>query len=112
MTFEVGGERYPLLSVDEMSFAEARELKRISGGMVPADIAVGTATLDPDALLAVFVLSMRRVKPDASEEDLAGENLLAVVNSLDGREDDAGPPDGRATPKRATTRADGGTPRG
>lgn len=92
--FTVNGQRYRLLTLEELSFDEALEIKRLSGGMTAREVVGAVADLDPQALLALFVVSMRRIRSHASEEDLLSENLMAIVDTLEqvSEEADAGPP--------------------
>ncbi len=97
--FTVKGTRYQLLQIEMLSFDEALELKRISGLPV-GEIQAAFAQMDPAAILGLFVLSMKRANPAATELDLRSENLIDVVDTLEvvGEEDDARPPDPGQSP--------------
>lgn len=87
--FMVKGKRYTLATLESLTFDEARELKRISGiGIAPIFRAL-TET-DPDAWLGLFVVSMQREDPHATEAALASESVVGLVESVE--EDQPIPP--------------------
>jgi hypothetical protein len=109
--FTFRGQRYELLSLEKLTFDEARELKRISGGMAPRQVMAALADLDPDATVAMLVVSMRRTRALAAEGEFASENLLDILASFEHvgaeEEEPQNPPD--LAPRR-TKSADGAKP--
>lgn len=99
--FTIKGKRYALVKVEDLSFEEAIEVKRLAGGVNPLLVPELFRALDPEALLAMFSVSMRRVDPQLGPETLAGENLIDAANTIDNVDDerpDAGPPTEETAP--------------
>ncbi|MGH9320285.1 MAG: hypothetical protein ACRD3V_10420 [Vicinamibacteria bacterium] len=96
--FTVKGRRCRLLTLEDLSFDEALELDRISGGLAPGQVVDAFADLHPRAVLAMLTISIRRSHPGFSERELYGENLIDVVDTLETIRDegDARPPEAGA----------------
>lgn len=82
ITFEVDGHEYPLIPPSEMTMDEAREVKRITGGMGLISVETGMADCDPDAWTAVLLISMRRVDPAAKDDVLDSVSPAALLKAM------------------------------
>lgn len=80
--FEVNGESYPLVPPGEMTMGEAREAKRITGGMGLLPLEAGMQDCDPDAWTAVLLISMRRVDPAARDDVLDSVNPAELIKAM------------------------------
>jgi hypothetical protein len=103
VVFTVNGRRYELAPTDTLTFGEQRTIKRVSGVTAP-DLDNALYDMDQDAWFALLLVSMRRQRPETSEEELEtadfvevmepiGETMRAQIKARIGEgEDDAGPP--------------------
>src|SRR5690348_1130236 len=67
--FIVKGRRFPIPDQD-MTLGEQRIAKHVSGGMSPIEIADRVMVGDPDAIVGLLFVAMRRVDPNVVESDL------------------------------------------
>lgn len=81
MEIKIEGRTYPLLSLDDLTWGEWREAKRLSGGITPARFQAALADTDPDAWRAYALISMRRVEPSVKDDVLDSSNFMAAVGS-------------------------------
>ena len=88
--FEVDGVGVPAVALDDMEFKEQRLIKS-TFGLTPRAVADGLEVLDPDAWLAVIFISVRRVRPDVTVEDLEGLKLGDLLKDLEADESDPTP---------------------
>lgn len=88
--FTVKDRRYELATIDSLNFREALEVKRISG-MPMSQVPLAVAESDPDACLAIFVVSIQRVDPAATEAMLMGENPTRILDTVERIEPKADP---------------------
>ena len=103
--FTVKGVRYRLVSVDDWTFEEASEAKRISG--VPqALIPKGWIENDPDIIRGVLLVSMRRVDPSLTEAVFVGEKPSEIMGSLEAIDE---PEDKPPDPQTASLSESGGS---
>jgi hypothetical protein len=79
MTFTVNGRSYQIAVVDELSFGEQRAIKRISGGITARDLDDALHAMDPDAWFALLLVSMRRDRPETTEEELEATDFVDVM---------------------------------
>lgn len=81
----VGHREFLVVATDKLSMPELREAKRISG-MPLADMEVAFAKADPDAWTAMLYVSIRRVEPTLTVEDLdrmfGDTPLMAIVETI------------------------------
>ena len=82
ISFEVNGRSYPFVAPAEMTMDEARELKRISGGMGLASVETALQDVDPDAWTAVLLVSMRRVDPAAKDDVLDSVSPAELIGTM------------------------------
>lgn len=103
--FTLKGVRYQLVNVDDWTFEEAAEAKRISG--VPqALIAQKWLENDPDVVRAILLVSVQRVDPGMTEAVFVGEKPTQLLASLEVIEEPgAEPPD----PPTASPSGNGGS---
>lgn len=66
-TITVGGNTYKL--VDEYTWREMSTLKRV-GGVLPKHLAAALDDGDPDVVVALALISIQRVNPDFTADDL------------------------------------------
>ena len=85
----VNGVDYDLVPTKDWSFQEALKAKSISGGLGVVAIEAGVAMGDPDALLAVMLVSIHRVNANVTEKHLLGSKLVAFFDHLEDDEEDA-----------------------
>lgn len=78
--FTVAGEPIDLVRTTDWTFREAQQAKHVSGGMSVAAIERGFTECDPDAMLAIAVVSIRR-KRGGAEIDV--EKLLDAFNPVE-----------------------------
>lgn len=90
-TVEVNGKPVEIIPLSEMTVKELRLVKATSG-MTPSAVAAVLDEMDPDAWLAVLLVSVQRVEPDASVADLEGLGLADLISTLDSGEDVESPP--------------------
>jgi hypothetical protein len=81
MEIQVDGRTYPLLALsgDEFTWDEWREVKRLSGGILPPDFTAALAGMDPDAWRALVLLSVRRHNPAIPDDVLANTNFAETL---------------------------------
>lgn len=97
-TVEVNGKPVEIIPLSEMTVKELR-LVKVTSGMTPSAVAAVLDEMDPDAWLAVLLVSVQRVEPDTKEEDLEGLGLADLISSLDSGEDaDVPPAEGAEAP--------------
>lgn len=82
LSFEVDGRSYPLVEPGNMTMGEARELKRLSGGMTLAGAENALHEVDPDAWTAVLLISMRRVDPAAKDSVLDDVKPAELIGAM------------------------------
>lgn len=85
-TVEVNGKPVEIIPLSEMTVKELRLVKATSG-MTPSVVAAVLDEMDPDAWLAVLLVSVQRVEPDTKEEDLEGLGLADLISTLDSGDD-------------------------
>ena len=90
-TVTVNGKPVEIIPLSEMTVKELRLVKATSG-MTPSVVAAVLDEMDPDAWLAVLLVSVQRVEPDASVEDLENLGLADLIASLDSGEETEVPP--------------------
>lgn len=119
VSFTIDGRSYALVPFPDLTLAECRELKRISG-MTPLAAEDAMGEVDPDAWCAMLLISMRRVDPSVRDTDLEEVRPVQLLSALAeavraNEEADAVPPTpistagGGKASSRATTRAVSGT---
>lgn len=85
-TVKIGESRYEIVPIQNMSWGELRDLKRLSG-MLPGDIGNALNGADPDAWFAVLYVSIRRVAPQLTENRLEGmltdHPLIEIAKSVE-----------------------------
>lgn len=98
-TVHISDRDWTLVPIEKLSFKEARELKRASGGMTPAEVMRGVEGLDADATFAWLYVSIRREWPSLTMEELehaiGDTSVVDVVSSItdmDAPEVATGPP--------------------
>lgn len=116
--FDHNGVSYRLVPTTEWDFRDALFGKQASGGMSVLQIERGVMQADPDAVIAMIAVSVRRQRTTATAEKLRGEiesgglTLVGWFEQLDRKEiGDTqavmdGPPEdaaGAATPSPTTT---------
>jgi hypothetical protein len=81
MEIQVDGRTYPLLALsgDDFTWDEWREVKRLSGGILPPDFTAALAGMDPDAWRALVLLSCRRHNPAIPDDVLANTNFAEML---------------------------------
>lgn len=80
--FTVKEKRYEIITIESLSWREAREVKRISG-LPMGQIPLAMVEQDPDALVAVMVVSMQRTDPATTEFALMAENMNEVLETFE-----------------------------
>lgn len=91
----INEREYDLLSIDTLTFAEQRKLKKITGGMSLSRIAEGLDEMDADAWYGVTLLSVQKQNPRFTEAELAEVNMVDLLGSMkdeDEEEVDEDPP--------------------
>lgn len=78
----IGDRKVPIVSMDDMTWDELREVKRISG-MSPGKVAEAVSEGDPDAWLALAFVSLKRVDPAAKVDDLGSVKMFDVIGGAD-----------------------------
>lgn len=78
--FTVAGETFDVVRTTSWTFREAQHAKSISGGMSVSAIERGFMECDPDAMLAIAVVSIRRKRQGA---DIDIEKLLDAFNPVE-----------------------------
>ena len=101
-TFEFKGRRYELAKIESFDFAEALEAQRISG-MALGELMPAAAVNDVRAWLALFAVAITRVDPGFNEFDLQGENVTALLASVQEVKED--PPGSEGEQQPATENA-------
>lgn len=99
--FTQNGCIYRLIPTDEWTWVDARRAKAASGGMTSVEIGRRAAEGDPDALIALQVVSILRERTTATVETIAAEieqsgaPMLSFVEEIqrEREADDAVPPE-------------------
>lgn len=100
--FELNGKPVEIVPLSEMTVKELRLAKQ-TAGMTPSAIAAVLDEMDPDAWLAVLLVSSRRVDPLVTVEELEESCLGDLIAKL-GEETESGPPsEGATAPEPDTT---------
>lgn len=86
--FTINGEEYDFVEYDDLTFREQRKMKRLSGGMSPAELSSGVPEGDPDALQAWLTVCMQRVNPDIADDVLDEIAILTVLEESAPAEDE------------------------
>lgn len=91
MAVKVGEELFELVPPDRFTFGEAKAFKRLTGGITTAEYGDAFGKLDPDALGAWVLLSIRRQRPEVPDDyldDLEMGPVLATLEELVARPTD------------------------
>ncbi len=110
---------YELVQTSEWTWVEGRQGKQASGGMSVVEIGQRATLGDPDALIALIVVSIMRVRPAATAEKIvqeieaSGQRMLAFVDQISaeqvsGDDPPAGAAEEAATSATTTTPDDSG----
>ena len=83
----VNERRWELVPPAKFTWAEAREAKRVSGGMTLIELEEGIPTFDPDAWFAWIYVSVKREWPTVTvvelEAAIGDTPLTAVLGTLE-----------------------------
>jgi hypothetical protein len=74
--FIVKGRRFPV--PERFTLGEQREMKRVAG-IIPSQLDSALSQGDPDALVAVLLVTMRRIDPKVTEATLDDLDIGDVV---------------------------------
>lgn len=90
--FKFGGVEYPIPQV--FTFKEARTVKRLTGMTLgEVDRQFATDGTDPDCIFAYFVVSVQRVRPDLSENEIEAVSMSDIELIIDGEKTADPPPE-------------------
>lgn len=112
--FEFNGEVYYSVDLDDMTLGEQSVMKRLTGGMTTRQWAEGLSELDPDVYIALFYVSVQRVDPTVTVEQVMAIPLMPQLKRTSASEVATDPPadDGSPLPvEPMTLPTDGGEPR-
>jgi hypothetical protein len=79
----VNGREVPLASLDTMTFDELDLLTEMTGFDGATAAATAIEQLSPKAWRAVILISVQRVDPAATADDLAGVKLFEITEQLE-----------------------------
>lgn len=112
MEITVDGRTYPVVLLDEFTWGDWREAKRIAKGILPTQFSQALNAGDPDAWYAVALISVRRVNPQAPDSLFEDTDFLAALvewaatNPQPEEETEAESPPAGSSP----TKSESGTP--
>lgn len=87
-SIKVQDRRYELVQVDSLTFSQQRNLKRLTSGMTLPEIELGFKALDVDAWFGVVFMTVQKVNPAFTEDELEDLNFVEIMGSIEGDADD------------------------
>lgn len=110
-TITINEREYDLLSIDKLTFADQRRLKKATGGMSLQKISDGLDEVDPDAWFGVVLLSVQKINPRFTEAELNELNMVELINAMKDEDDEEEPanPPAPAAPEAADASASDST---
>lgn len=109
-TITINEREYDLLSIDKLTFADQRKLKKVTGGMSLQKIADGLDEMDADAWYGVVLLSVQKLNPRFTEAQLGEVNMVDLLGAMtDDDEEVSADPPAPAAPEAAAASASDST---